>query len=76
MYETNNPSSAADSSSGATLQGEVVGTIESHRSPKQRKGISVSFSNGQIVLDRSSIVRFRHSDGYKTEPSSRPVRRE
>ncbi|CBK23675.2 uncharacterized protein [Blastocystis hominis] len=58
LYETGNLPQAASSSSGATLQGEVVGTIESHRSsPKQRKGISVSFSNGQIVLDRSSINR-------------------
>lgn len=36
--------------------GEVIGTIDSEKSKSSHKGLEVAFVNGQIVLDRSSLV--------------------
>lgn len=36
--------------------GEVIGTIDSEKSKSTHKGLEVAFVNGQIVLDRSSLV--------------------
>lgn len=48
-----------------SVHGEVIGTISSVPDPKSRKkGLEVSFINGQIVLDRSSLVKKWDEDGY------------
>ena len=36
--------------------GEVIGTIDSEKSKSSHKGLEVTLVNGQIVLDRSSLV--------------------
>lgn len=36
--------------------GEVIGTIDSEKSKSSHKGLEVALVNGQIVLDRSSLV--------------------
>lgn len=53
-----------------SAHGEVVGVLSDLPDPKTRKkGLEVSFINGQIVLDRSTLVSFS-----STEVTSRTVR--
>ena len=41
-----------------STHGEVVGSVDDMPESKSRKkGLEVSFINGQIVLDRSTLVR-------------------
>ena len=51
--------SSCDETSMAVVKNgsEVIGTLESEKHTKpNKKGLEVSFVNGQIVLDRSSLV--------------------
>jgi hypothetical protein len=58
----------ADQSQSA--HGEVIGSVDDMPEAKRKKkGLEVSFINGQIVLDRSTLVVI--VDLYYIEPSSR-----
>ena len=59
LYETSGYQYVPDYEPPASSHGEVIGTISDvPNSRATKKGLEVSLVNGQIVLDRSSIVGF------------------
>ena len=57
MYEASGYKHIPELETESSSHGEVIGTINDTPNSKQtKKGLEVSLVNGQIVLDRSSIV--------------------
>ena len=58
MYEASGYSVEPEVDPIQSTHGEVVGSVDDMPDSKSRKkGLEVSFINGQIVLDRSTLVR-------------------
>ena len=57
LYEASGYSVIPNEQTNTSTHGEVIGTVNDISNSKgNKKGLEVSLVNGQIVLDRSSLV--------------------